>query len=144
MKIVLWTHIDKLRTSKFAYGFRMRKSGFGLLIHCTNDTTMVAVHHPGFLKTHFLTTNRVKKAIICVTLPNFVMISPAIAVIWRFIHFFAKWWPSIIFDWSDNHRDHPWRVLGGLSRCAKFGGIWCSSFDNTKCVWLENPIHSPK
>jgi len=25
---------------------------------------------------------------------------------------------------------HPWRVLGGLYHCAKFGNDPCSSFDN--------------
>ena len=47
-------------------------------------------------------------------------------------------------DW-----DHPWRVIDGLYRCAKFGWNRCISFDNIKlsifCPFrLKTPIHAPK
>ena len=43
-KIALWTHVDKLGTSNFAYELRMWKSGFRLLTYYTDDP------HLGLLK----------------------------------------------------------------------------------------------
>jgi len=43
---------------------------------------------------------------------------------------FPIWRPSAILDLWFVYSDHPWRAVGGLYHCAKFGWNRCSSFDN--------------
>jgi len=66
----------------------------------------------------------------CVTVPNLVKISQAVAEIWRFFNF-SRWRPSTILEFYCTCLDHPRRVLGGLYRCAKFGRNRCCSFADT-------------
>jgi len=61
---------------------------------------------------------------------------------------FPRWRPSAILDVLCGCLDHPWRVLGGLYHCAKFGLNQCSSFDNMQVLvfcdyGLKTPIHAP-
>jgi len=62
---------------------------------------MVVIHHLGFLKIHIFKADRVKGP-FCVTVPNFVTISRAVAEI-TIYQFFAEWEPSAILDPSDAH-----------------------------------------
>jgi len=48
--MAVWTHVDKLGTSNFAYGLRMSKSSFALLTYCTDDPKIAVICHLGFLK----------------------------------------------------------------------------------------------
>jgi len=45
---------------------------------------------------------------------------------------FSRWQPCAILDLFGAYLDHPWRVLGCLYHCAKFGCNRCSSFENMK------------
>jgi len=63
---------------------------------------MAVIHHLGFLKIHIFKADRVK-GLFCVTVPNFVTISRAVAEITIYQFFFAEWEPSAILNLSDAH-----------------------------------------
>jgi len=48
--------------------------------------------------------------------------------------FFSKWRLSALLDLFYAILDHPRRAFGGLYHGAKYGWIWCSSFDNMQVL----------
>ena len=84
----------------------------------------------------------------CITMPNFIKMSQAVAEISRFFDF-SRWQSSVILDVFAAFLDHSHGIYDGLYWCAKFGCILCSSFDNMK-LWifrafnLKKPVCAPK
>ena len=85
---------------------------------------------------------------MCVTTPNFVKITQTVGEM-SWFKFFFKLAAVRHLGLLGAYLDHPWRVLGGLYLCVKFGWNRCSSFDNMRvlifcALGLKMPIHSQK
>jgi len=85
---------------------------------------------------------------LCVTVPNFAMISRTVPEIWP-IFDFSRWRPSAILDLFYPYCDNSRRVFGDLCDCAKFSYNRCSNFDSMQilifyALSLKMPIHAPK